>query len=405
MKPDFQYFNCGRHMSRPVSFVLVLLLTGLLIGTQPFGWEKEAWAFSGGASGNGFAVSAATDSALSFELEFYRYNENAVSGTPQERWGAPLDLSQDHLSGGQKLVAAVKYRNLSSLSSQGIAGAGVHLQYDLRYVKPLFAAQTPSDAAVTVSGLSTECVLLNQQLIAGGESWPPAYDFDGVDQPESMILRPAERAESSEGVLEAPPQYRAVYLRYGVTDLPDADQAIGAGTDAGYVAFFPFEVKPVITTQAAFFALLNDELAAVDVFTQTSGGKASGIRALNGTEVTAESEEAVVTSSVVLVEGGEGSIEGRVQTESLAGNHTAEISAYWRGENAIDWNRWNQESYRSQFAPTATASALSSGAFTLAVPAGTYDLLITKPGYLDYVMTGVPVTEGIVTTVKGGAAE
>ena len=96
----------------------------------------------------------------------------------------------------------------------------------------------------------------------------------------------------------------------------------------------------------------------------------------------------------------DGYIEGSILTNAT--KHIANVYVF-PSYPEIDWTQissYRQSTGELALTPEATAQTDDAGNFSIAMPPGTYDILIDKAGYLDFIFTKVVVEDGKITEVK-----
>lgn len=112
--------------------------------------------------------------------------------------------------------------------------------------------------------------------------------------------------------------------------------------------------------------------------------------------VTAEDGIATKTYKVTIEKQG-GFIQGMVKTVNTTGTHTATIKIF-RSDLYIDWTNISStelDSYEMQLQVDTEEDGLFQGV----LPTGKFDILIDKPGYLDYVIKGVEINQQSTTSI------
>lgn len=135
-----------------------------------------------------------------------------------------------------------------------------------------------------------------------------------------------------------------------------------------------------------------------------STGKTVKLRGLseisNKTEieilVTAEDGKATETYKLIVEKQG-GFIQGQVRTVNTTGIHHATIKIY-RSDQYIDWKTLNSPDLE-EYEIVGQVETEDDGIFQLVLPTGKYDILIDKPGYLDYVVKNVEIFQQHTTSI------
>lgn len=112
--------------------------------------------------------------------------------------------------------------------------------------------------------------------------------------------------------------------------------------------------------------------------------------------VTAEDGKSTQTYKITVEKQG-GFVQGMVRTVNTTGTHTATIKIF-RSDQYIDWKNTNSTEL-DEYEMAAQVETEIDGIFQVALPIGKYDILIDKPGYLDYIVKGVEIYQQHTTSI------
>lgn len=112
--------------------------------------------------------------------------------------------------------------------------------------------------------------------------------------------------------------------------------------------------------------------------------------------VTAEDGKATQTYKIIVEKQG-GFITGMVRTVNTTGTHVATIKIF-RSDQYIDWKNTSSTEL-DEYEIAAEVETETDGIFQAILPIGKYDILIDKPGYLDYVVKGVEIYQQHSTSI------
>lgn len=118
--------------------------------------------------------------------------------------------------------------------------------------------------------------------------------------------------------------------------------------------------------------------------------------------VTAEDGKTTQTYTITVLKQG-GFIQGIVLTANTRGTHKATIKIYKSDQN-IDWKKLNSPDITEmeeagEIVKTAEIETNDDGLFQIILPLGKYDVLIDKPGYLDYIVKEVEIYQQHTTSI------
>lgn len=85
-------------------------------------------------------------------------------------------------------------------------------------------------------------------------------------------------------------------------------------------------------------------------------------------------------------------IKGSIVTNNVAGIHKADIKIY-KSDTAIQWSDMVGHDELDTITPFKTKATEDAGTYEIKIVPGTYDLLIDKPGYEDYIVTEIKISE------------
>lgn len=143
---------------------------------------------------------------------------------------------------------------------------------------------------------------------------------------------------------------------------------------------------------------INGEVVNIDT------GKKVALRGLsemsNTTQieilVTAEDGKATQTYKITVEKQG-GFIQGQVRTINTTGTHHATIKIY-RSDQYIDWKNKSSTDL-ADYEMAAQVDTDDTGTFQVVLPTGKYDILIDKPGYLDYIVKTIEIYQQRTTSI------
>jgi len=92
-----------------------------------------------------------------------------------------------------------------------------------------------------------------------------------------------------------------------------------------------------------------------------------------------------------------GFIQGEVSTVNTTGTHNANIKIY-RSDLYIDWKKISSTELE-EYEIESQIDTQETGDFEVILPIGKFDVLIDKPGYLDYVIKGVEIYQQHTTKI------
>jgi hypothetical protein len=105
-------------------------------------------------------------------------------------------------------------------------------------------------------------------------------------------------------------------------------------------------------------------------------------------EVTAEDEETVKTYELTIKRPC-GKIVGSIETINIEGIHIAQVKIYKKDQ--IDWDNLYGHEELDQIQTVNTIQTNEDGTYEIKLIPGEYELLIDKPGYLDYIVKNLKV--------------
>lgn len=88
-----------------------------------------------------------------------------------------------------------------------------------------------------------------------------------------------------------------------------------------------------------------------------------------------------------------GTIKGSVLTNNTNDIHKADIKIYY-SSIGFDWQNMTDHSDLDLLKPETMIESEDDGSYELLVIPGTYDLILDKPGYLDYIILSIPIGNG-----------
>lgn len=107
-------------------------------------------------------------------------------------------------------------------------------------------------------------------------------------------------------------------------------------------------------------------------------------------QVTAEDEETIKIYDVI-VKIPYGIVSGNITTKNIEGIYESKVKIY--DNLAVDWENLESHEQLDQMQTKANFETNDDGSFEVKLFPATYDLLIDKPGYLDYIVTTITVTK------------
>lgn len=143
---------------------------------------------------------------------------------------------------------------------------------------------------------------------------------------------------------------------------------------------------------------INEEVVDVSTGLEVPIEGFSEVNNIKYIEVLVTAEDGIATQTYTIkVEKLGGFIQGQVLTANTTGTHNSTIKIY-KSDQYIDWKNLNStelEDYEIEI----ELETKEDGYFQVILPIGKYDILIDKPGYLDYIIEDVETYQQHTTTL------